>query len=76
IVDAMVSNPDFLVADNVTQPLDVTVAAKVLRLMRELTTRFDTAIVFISSSLQLVSDAADQILVLAEGRVVERQATK
>ncbi|WSG99130.1 oligopeptide/dipeptide ABC transporter ATP-binding protein (plasmid) [Rhizobium johnstonii] len=44
--------------------------------MRELTTRFDTAIVFISSSLPLVSDAADQILVLAEGRVVERQATK
>ncbi|MGO7168162.1 ABC transporter ATP-binding protein [Rhizobium leguminosarum] len=76
IVDALVSNPAFLVADNVTQPLDVTVAAQVLRLMRELTTRFDTAIVFISSSLPLVSDAADQILVLAEGRVVERQATK
>ena len=30
IVDALVSNPAFLVADNITQPLDVTVAAQVL----------------------------------------------
>jgi peptide/nickel transport system ATP-binding protein len=37
IVDALVTNPAFLVADNVTQPLDVTVAAQVLRLMKELT---------------------------------------
>ena len=37
IVDAMISNPALLVADNVTQPLDVTVAAQVIRLMRELT---------------------------------------
>ncbi len=40
IVDALVSNPAFLVADNVTQPLDVTVAAQILRLMRELTDAF------------------------------------
>ena len=73
IVDALVSNPAFLVADNVTQPLDVTVAAQVLRLMRELTVSFDTAIVFISSSLPTACDAANMILVLDEGRVVERQ---
>jgi peptide/nickel transport system ATP-binding protein len=75
IVDALVSNPAFLVADNVTQPLDVTVAAQVLRLMRELTHRFDTAIVFVSSSLPTVCDAADTVLVLEQGRVVERQTT-
>ncbi|MCD9824606.1 ABC transporter ATP-binding protein [Bradyrhizobium japonicum] len=32
IVDALVTNPDLLVADNITQPLDVTVAAQILRL--------------------------------------------
>lgn len=73
IVDALVSNPAFLVADNVTQPLDVTVAAQVLRLLRELTERFDTAVVFVSSSLPTVKEAADQVLVLSEGRIVERQ---
>ncbi|MBH0236366.1 ABC transporter ATP-binding protein [Methylobrevis albus] len=76
IVDALVSNPAFLVADNVTQPLDVTVAAQVLRLMRELTVRFDTAVVFVSSSLPTVAEVADTVLVLEGGRVVERQATK
>ena len=76
IVDALVSNPAFLVADNVTQPLDVTVAAQVLRLMRELTDRFDTAIVLVSSSLPTACDAADQIVVLEEGAIVERQAPR
>ena len=51
IVDALVTNPALLVADNVTQPLDVTVAAQVIRLMRELTATFDTAVLFVSSSL-------------------------
>ncbi|MEJ0092091.1 MAG: ABC transporter ATP-binding protein [Methylocella sp.] len=74
IVDALVSNPAFLVADNVTQPLDVTVAAQVLRLLRELTERFETAIVFVSSSLPIVCDAANMILVLDEGRVVEQKS--
>jgi len=76
IVDALVTNPAFLVADNVTQPLDVTVAAQVMRLMRELTERFDTAVVFVSSSLPTVNEAADEVLVLAEGRIVERQTPK
>ncbi len=76
IVDALVTNPGLLVADNVTQPLDVTVAAQVLRLMRELTERFDTAVVLVSSSLPTASGAADSILVLERGRVVEQQASR
>ena len=36
IVDALVGRPALLVADNVTQPLDVTVAAQILRLLRDL----------------------------------------
>ncbi len=46
IVDALVTNPAFLVADNVTQPLDVTVAAQILRLMRSFSEDFRTAIIF------------------------------
>ncbi|SNB72907.1 peptide/nickel transport system ATP-binding protein [Arboricoccus pini] len=76
IVDALISDPELLVADNVTQPLDVTVAAQILKLMRELTERFATAVVFVSSSLPVVADIADELLVLHEGRIVERQATR
>jgi len=74
IVDALVSNPKLLIADNITQPLDVTVAAQILRLLRDLQKDFDTAIVFVSSSLGTVSEIADDIIVLDRGHVVERKA--
>ncbi|WP_315836932.1 ABC transporter ATP-binding protein [Bradyrhizobium prioriisuperbiae] len=76
IVDAMVSNPALLVADNVTQPLDVTVAAQVIRLMRELTERFQTAVMFISSSLPVAREAASRIMVIDDGQLVEQQPTE
>ncbi|ULK97141.1 ABC transporter ATP-binding protein [Bradyrhizobium sp. I71] len=76
IVDALVTNPALLVADNVTQPLDVTVAAQVIRLMRELTATFDTAVLFVSSSLPVAREACTRILVMDEGRIVEEQATE
>jgi len=73
IVDALVSNPKLLIADNITQPLDVTVAAQILRLLRDLQKDFDTAVVFISSALGIVSEIADDMIVLDRGRIVERQ---
>ena len=73
IVDALVGQPALLVADNVTQPLDVTVAAQILRLMRDLRAEFSTAIIFVSSSLPVVRDIADDILVINKSRLVERQ---
>ena len=76
IVDALVTNPRLLVADNVTQPLDVTVAAQVIRLMKELTATFNTAVLFVSSSLPMVREACSRILVMEEGRIVEEQATE
>lgn len=74
IVDALVSNPKLLIADNITQPLDVTVAAQILRLLHDLQHDFETAIVFISSSLGIVSEIADDMIVLDRGRIVERKS--
>lgn len=76
IVDALVTNPALLVADNVTQPLDVTVAAQVIRLIKELTDEFDTAVLFISSSLPMVREASSRTLVIDRGRIVEEQGTE
>lgn len=73
IVDALMSDPALLIADNITQPLDVTVAAQILKLMRELKSDFSTAILFICSSLPVACDASDEVMVLHRGRVVERQ---
>lgn len=73
IVDALVSRPKLLIADSITQPLDVTVAAQILRLLRELQQEFDTSILFITSSLGVVSQIADDVVVLEKGRIVEQQ---
>lgn len=72
IVDAMVTEPDLLICDNVIQPLDVTVAAQIVRLLRELRERMSTAIVFISTSVPSVAEVSDEMVVLAGGRIVER----
>ncbi len=74
IVDALVSNPRLLIADNITQPLDVTVAAQILRLLRDLQKDFETAVIFISSSLGIVTEIADDMIVLDRGHVVERKS--
>jgi peptide/nickel transport system ATP-binding protein len=72
IVDALITNPAFLIADNVTQPLDVTIAAQIIRLMHDLREDFRTAIIFVSSSLAVVREIADEIIVLNHGEIVER----
>lgn len=75
IVDALISKPELLVADSITQPLDVTVGAQILRLLRDLTEQFGTAILFISASLPTVADVSDDILVLDGGQMAELRPT-
>lgn len=76
IVDALVTNPSVLIADNITQALDVTVAAQIIRLVQDLRDQFSTAILFISSSLPVVETIADEIMVLQQGRIVEQATPK
>jgi len=72
IVDALASDPAFLVCDNITQPLDVTVAAQIMRLLNDLRSELSAGIVFISTSLPVVTEIADDLVVLSGGEVVER----
>ncbi|MGY4309382.1 peptide/nickel transport system ATP-binding protein [Bradyrhizobium sp. USDA 4369] len=72
IVDAIVGDAELIIADNVTQPLDVTVAAQIIRLFSDLRQRLDTSFVFVASSLAIVKEFADRLLVLDHGQIVER----
>ncbi|MEN1647024.1 ABC transporter ATP-binding protein [Pseudomonas aeruginosa] len=71
IVDALLGDPDFLIADNITQPLDVTVGAQILRLIRRVAAERNTAILYLTSSPAIARDVADRLLVLDQGQVVE-----
>lgn len=76
IVDALLTDPSLLIADNITQPLDVTVAAQIISLIRELRDKLGMAIVFISSSLPIVAKTAERAIVLHRSRIVEQSETQ
>ena len=75
IVDALVARPRLHHADNITQPLDVTVAGQILKLLRDLQADFNASVLFVSSSLGILTEIAGRIMVLNQGAVVETQPT-
>lgn len=72
IVDALCTDPALLIADNITQPLDVTVAKQIVRLLHGLRDDFGTSVVFASASLPVAADIAERLLVLQKGKVLEQ----
>ena len=72
IVDALCTDPALLIADNITQPLDVTVAKQIVRLLHGLRDDFGTSVVFASASLPIAADISDRLMVLQNGQVLEQ----
>jgi peptide/nickel transport system permease protein len=62
---------DLLIADEPTTALDVTTQAQILDRLRELNTRFNTSLIFITHDIALLSEYADRILVMYAGQVCE-----
>ncbi len=69
---ALLLNPGFLIADEPTTALDVTVQAQIMELIRELQDEFQTAILLITHNLNLIAQYADRLAVMYAGRIVEQ----
>lgn len=72
IAMALICHPAVLIADEPTTALDVTVQKAILDLLKSLQQRYDTAIIFITHDLGVVAQIADDVVVMHQGRVVER----
>jgi peptide/nickel transport system ATP-binding protein len=71
IAMALANDPDLLIADEPTTALDVTVQAQILDLISDLQRDFNTAVIIITHDLGVVSQIADDVLVMYGGRVAE-----
>ena len=68
---ALAGRPRVLVADEPTTALDVTVQAKILRLLAELQRLENLAVLLITHNLGVVAELADEVHVMYAGRIVE-----
>ncbi|MCK4398466.1 MAG: ABC transporter ATP-binding protein [Methanophagales archaeon] len=64
-------NPDFIIADEPTSSLDVSVQAQILKLMNDLKRDLNLTLLFISHDLEVVRYMSDRIAVMYQGKIVE-----
>ncbi len=72
IAMAIACEPRLLVADEPTTALDVTTQEQILRLLAELQARHRMSVLFITHDLGIVSEIADQVVVMQAGEVREK----
>jgi oligopeptide/dipeptide ABC transporter ATP-binding protein len=72
IAAAISCSPSIIIADEPTTALDVTVQAKILRLLHSLQKEMQASLLLITHDLGVVASMADEVLVMYAGRIVER----
>lgn len=76
IAMALVCDPKVLIADEPTTALDVTIQAQILKLMKDLNTRLNTAVLLITHDLGVVAETCERVIVMYSGQIIEEASAK
>ncbi|AIC95629.1 MULTISPECIES: ABC transporter ATP-binding protein [Shouchella] len=68
---AISCNPAFLIADEPTTALDVTIQAQILGLISKLKNELNSGVILITHDLGVVAEMADKVAVMYAGQIVE-----
>ena len=71
IAMALLSNPKLLLLDEPTTALDVTVEAGIIELIKEISAKFGTSLIYISHNLGLILETCNRLTVMYSGEAVE-----
>ena len=71
IAMSLMCHPDLIIADEPTTALDVTIQAQIIELLLDLQRQENMALILITHDLALVAEAAQHIIVMYAGQVVE-----
>ncbi len=71
IAIALSCDPDLLIADEPTTALDVTIQFQIIELLRRIQRRTGMSVIIITHDLGVVSEFADEVIVMYAGRIVE-----
>ncbi len=72
IAMALACDPELLIADEPTTALDVSVQAQLLALLRQLMAERSMGLVVITHDMGVIAALADEVVVMRDGRLVER----
>ena len=72
---ALVLNPEFIVCDEITSALDVSVQAEILQLLLEIRQQQDLTLLFITHNIAVVEYLSDETVVMKAGKIVEQGLT-
>jgi peptide/nickel transport system ATP-binding protein len=68
---ALAAEPDFIVADEPTTALDVSVQAQIITLLKKLCRERGTAVMLVTHDMGVIAETADRVAVMYAGRVAE-----
>ena len=72
---ALAVNPEFIVCDEITSALDVSVQAEILQLLLSLREQRQLTLLFITHNIGVVEYLSDQTVVMYQGKIVEQGET-